>query len=1223
MHEDFAGTERFQVVRRLGAGGMGVVYEALDRERNVRLALKTLRGLGGNDLLLFKREFRALQDVQHPNLISLGELYEDRGRWFFTMELVRGVDIVSYVRPDVLSGTTRIERRSTLITPDDPTVLSPPSERTLLPVPDPRVAISVGPALLDEGRVRATLAQLAQALISLHAAGKIHRDIKPSNILVTEGGRLVLLDFGLVVDVTRDLADAARLAGTIPYMAPESLLCEIGPEADWYAVGVLLYEVLTERLPFEGRPSDVLLRKQRENPPPPRSFAPSISHELEELCLGLLHPNPKQRPTGATVLRRLERTNASVSLAPPPSRDTIFVGRREELASIRSGFDDVREGRTVTVFVHGESGIGKTALVRRFVRELGDDVTLLSGRCYEREAVRYKAVDGVIDALSQVLARMRDDEVASVVPENAGLLPQVFPVLGRITALAEGAVPSPPMEPHVVRAKTFAALKELLGRLSATKPLVLTIDDVQWADPDGIALLADVLRPPDAPRLLLVATCRGESPFELPCEVRSVEVGRLPNEDAIFLATKLVERGAGRADPARVAAEGDGHPMFIDELARHARLPATAINLDHAIRSRVDALPDEARALLEVVSVAGTPIAEDVAAHAALDDRDDFHRCLALLRGAHLVRATAARGEVAIEAVHDRVREVVTASLTEDARRVRAGRVAQALEARSEADPEALAALYHAAGERASAARFSAEAARKAATALAFDRAALLYRRAIDLGGPTVTLLSGLGDALAHAGRGREAATAYRAGAARSEGEEAHVLRRRAAEELLRSGHIDDGLDVLDGVLRDVGLRLPRTPAGALASVLVHRGKLAVRSRLRPGTDSTLIRRFDAAWSVAVGLSLVDVIRASDFQARAMMLALSAGDDDRIARAYALGACFASSEGVSRGHAKEQLARASALATASEDPYTRAWIPLARAMISFNGGEFRDALRDADVARGMFREQCAGASWEETSARSIAFWALGYLGSMRELGRRVEELLREALERGDRYAAINVRTGASHLVRLAADDPHASREESASAIREWSHRGFTLQHVFDLFAQTETLLYEERAQEALALLESRWSDVRRSMMLRSQTVRIFTNDLRGRIELACAVRAGLVGRVRYARRVAARVEALEREDLAWGRAMAAALRAGLAALRGDRAATAQSLDRAVAECRSADLQMNAAAAERTLGILKGDLVMVARANAWMTQEGIANLPRWTRMHIPIIDRAHV
>jgi serine/threonine protein kinase len=95
---EFAGSPRFQVVRRLGGGGMGVVYEAFDRERNSRCALKTLRTLDATALLRFKNEFRWLQDLQHPNLASLGELFSDGAQWYFTMELVEGVDFLSWVR---------------------------------------------------------------------------------------------------------------------------------------------------------------------------------------------------------------------------------------------------------------------------------------------------------------------------------------------------------------------------------------------------------------------------------------------------------------------------------------------------------------------------------------------------------------------------------------------------------------------------------------------------------------------------------------------------------------------------------------------------------------------------------------------------------------------------------------------------------------------------------------------------------------------------------------------------------------------------------------------------------------------------------------------------------------------------------------------------------------------------------------------------------------------
>ena len=102
LESEFSGTGRFDVVRTLGSGGMGVVFEVIDRVREVRVALKTLRHLDPRALYRFKREFRALHDLHHPNLVRIDELVEERGQWFFTMELVRGVDFLEYVRNGAL-----------------------------------------------------------------------------------------------------------------------------------------------------------------------------------------------------------------------------------------------------------------------------------------------------------------------------------------------------------------------------------------------------------------------------------------------------------------------------------------------------------------------------------------------------------------------------------------------------------------------------------------------------------------------------------------------------------------------------------------------------------------------------------------------------------------------------------------------------------------------------------------------------------------------------------------------------------------------------------------------------------------------------------------------------------------------------------------------------------------------------------------------------------------
>ena len=157
MPESFEGTERFEILRRIGVGGIGVVYEAFDKDLGARVALKTLRDAEPHLLIRFKQEFRALQGLDHPNLVTLLELISDRGRWFFTMELVEGVDFLSWVRGDE-GGAIETNRRDTPDTVPDvsPSAITMPSGEyhQILPAS----------AAFDEDRLRGTLPQLAVGL---------------------------------------------------------------------------------------------------------------------------------------------------------------------------------------------------------------------------------------------------------------------------------------------------------------------------------------------------------------------------------------------------------------------------------------------------------------------------------------------------------------------------------------------------------------------------------------------------------------------------------------------------------------------------------------------------------------------------------------------------------------------------------------------------------------------------------------------------------------------------------------------------------------------------------------------------------------------------------------------------------------------------------------------------------------------------------------------------
>ncbi|HTM21426.1 MAG TPA: AAA family ATPase, partial [Kofleriaceae bacterium] len=835
----FAGTPRFEVLAQLGRGGMGVVYRARDRERATVVAIKTLRRLEPETVLRLKIEFRSLQDLEHPNLVNLGELFEADGQWFYTMELVDGVDFLAWVRPGAdgaFEATTR------------------PSDLSSSPV-----GVHTLGGEIDEGRLRDALAQLAGGLGALHAAGKVHRDVKPSNVMVDGEGRVVLLDFGLVSDIAEDDLSDHRVVGTTSYMAPEQAVsASVGPAADWYSVGVMLHQALTGALPFNGPPLVVLMDKQRHEPPPPRALVPAIPRDLDQLCSELLRIDPARRPGAAEVLERLHgrasRPLRAASSAPSLGPTPPFVGRTAELGELRAAAAAVGPGRPVAVIVHGDSGVGKSALLRHFTEELArqrPDTVVLAGRCYERESVPFKAVDGVIDALARHLMRVPRAEVGALLPRRAGLVAQVFPVLGRVEAFA--AAPrliSERLDPLELRTRLFDAVRELLARLADRGPLVLVIDDLQWADLDSLELLADVLQPPDGPGLLLLATARaGESPAGV--DARLLRVDALPPAEALELTGLLAERlGQGGDAPAlaTIAAEAGGHPLFIDELIRHALLGGRPgrLDLDDALWARISKLDDGERRVLTLCAVAGAPLAQEVAARAAELALGELQRLVAVLRVANLVRTRGPRPTDTIEAYHDRVR---------------AGheRLALALETAEHPDAEALALHWHEAGRPDQAARHALVAAEQAAAALAFDRAARLYQIAVELapaGTDLGALQARLGDALANAGRGAGAAAAYLAAAGDAATAEALELRRRAADQLLRSGHIDEGLAALDDVLAAVGLRLPRSPGRALWSLALRRAHVRLRGLRHRRRDAGEVpprdlTRIDVCWSAA------------------------------------------------------------------------------------------------------------------------------------------------------------------------------------------------------------------------------------------------------------------------------------------------------------------------------------------------------------------------------------
>ena len=1163
---------------------MGVVYEAMDVERGVRVALKTVIHRDADALARFKHEFRALQDIHHPNLVALGELLGGGNELFFTMELVEGVDLLTYIRgvaprPTLHSSATAVDLRPA--EPDTVVVTSPsfedrsdgPSDPTPLPdkTPASHVTIaSIPPAAFDEKRLRDAFRQIALGLDALHDAKRVHRDIKPSNVRVTPEGRVVLLDFGLVFESGQQHQPTElTVVGTPAYMAPEQAgPTPVGPAADWYAVGVMLYYCLVGRLPFEGAGLAVLMAKQYREPLAPGAVVRDVPPDLDALCMDLLKFEAGARPSGREVRKRLNAVPDPAGPTTASQPGTVpFVGRSAELLELERAFAQVVSGReAVTVALYGESGVGKSCLLRRFLDErLGAkvdppsldatpapvsntlDTLILTGRCYEREAVPYKALDEVIDTLSRRLARLEKQDALALLPPNVEPLAQLFPALCRIPGVSQGIGPFD-VDPHERRREAFRALRALFARIARVRPLVIAIDDLQWTDADSLSLLVELLRPPDAPSILLLVTIRGAAATDgalevatgehevppllasLPGDVRPIHVGRLAVADARQLAARLLRRaspGLGSEADA-IADEAAGHPLFIDELVRHAALtsgaPAEALRLDDALWARVSRLEPTVRRVLDVACVVGAPIAQEIVAHAARLEMREFARSVSLLRTSNLVKTRGARVTDAIEPYHDRVREAVVARLTDPERRERHEWIAGAIELSKSADPEVLSVHWAGAGETAKGSRYAVVAAEQAAQALAFDRAARLYQRALDLApaeGASVpddarrrSLRKRLADALANTGKGLVAAAEYERAAEGAPAAEALDLRRRAAEQLLRGGEIKRGTEATRAVLASVGLSFPKTMLGAVVALLFYRLVLALRGFAHTSRDESDIApneltRLDICWSVSFTLPYADALRGAVFQALHVLLALRAGEPFRVSRALSTESAYLGTFGAGGWLRTERMiAKSFEAAERTGSPYARG-MALATSGIAYCMNlRFAGSIERLERAIQIFREKCPGSAWEVTTAQFFQFVAMSYSGRFRELRAQHEAALLDAVERGDQYGAVMLRVGVLNRIWWVGGDPARARRELAEAARAWPTDGYHVMHFHLIVGECYVDLYEGEWERAHARAMAEWPALRRSLLLKVDALRLEWLGVRLRTTIAAAAAIG-------------------------------------------------------------------------------------------------------------------
>lgn len=722
--------DRYRLDSELGRGGMGTVYRATDLELQREVAVKVLSGSGqtsdGRERLI--REARAAAALNHPHIVTIHDVGEAGGLPFLVMEFVAGPRL-SQAKPTELQRVVEIA------------------------------------------------VQICAALEHAHANSIVHRDLKPDNVLLSSAGSastVKLADLGLALP-----ADGARISragvivGTATYMAPEQALGQaVDGRADLYALGVLLYELTTGRLPFTGNDPLTIVSQHVHAPVvPPRVLRPDLPRALEAVIVRLLAKDPAHRfssadETRAALLQALIDTDeltssdgaSAVAILDALSRGRL-VGRTNELAEARELWQRAREGRGHAVLLSGEPGAGKTRLAREItIQAAVDGALVLSGGCYEYEATTPYLP--FVEAFRRwVREEQNDDKLRELLGDAATQIAKLAPEIE--TRL--GPFPErPQLAPNEERLLFFDAVVHVFSSIARRQSLLFYADDLHWADRGTLWLLGHLLRQLRNERVLIVGAYREtELDRAHPLAKSLVDWNRerlitrivlrrfSESETGDQLNALLGEHVSGEFAVA-VHRETEGNPFFVEEVLK-ALIESGAVrresgawrrcdmdqllipqSVKEAIGHRLDRVSQECNELLRLGAILGKVFTYQELTVTAEQDEDTLLDALDEATGAQLISSIS---DEAFTFTHDKIREVLYEELNPIRRRRLHRHVAQSFERSGDkfcCAVEKMAHHYIQAGDHERGLHYAKQAAAEAQRVFAFDEAIAAYGRARD-----------------------------------------------------------------------------------------------------------------------------------------------------------------------------------------------------------------------------------------------------------------------------------------------------------------------------------------------------------------------------------------------------------------------------------------------------------------------------------------------------------
>jgi hypothetical protein len=516
--------------------------------------------------------------------------------------------------------------------------------------------------------------------------------------------------------------------------------------------------------------------------------------------------------------------------------------------------------------------------------------------------------------------------------------------------------------------------------------------------------------------------------------------------------------------------------------------------------------------------------------------------------------------------------------------------------------------------------------------ALAFDRAAALYERALglpvdDAEAPQAMRLR-RAESLANGGRSVEAARAFVDAAAYERGERGIELQRRGAEELLIAGRIDEGIEAHCTVLAQVGVRMPTSIVETLLLLLFYRIVILVRGYgyvLRPeeSIPRPLLLQLDACWSVARTLSMTDHVLGAYFHARMLLLALRAGEGFRLVHALALDASYLAIGGKWRQRRSARiLEKARTLAARVDRVESSAMVCGVEGFIAFVTGCYAKSLGFASDAVERLGAHSAGMMWELATGRLLCAWALNKLGELNALADAVDRAVREAEDRGDLSASTAYRTGLPNVVWLRNGNSEGARAAALEAIAKWSQRGYHNHHFYAFMALVNTDLYEGKGRDAFERVEREQPLLARGFMRELVVVDMECHSMRARSAIQAASQSRGPERVRLLRIAERSAMRLERTDTPYSPSLGLLARAGVARMRDDCATAKVLLEQAIAGFDAAGMRLHAASARARLGAFRGDVdgsALAEASSAYMREQRVADPVRMVEMVAPGLD----